>query len=418
MLQEIQEINIEEYAYELPEERVARFPLERREDARLLILQEKGEGNGIGNGIGNGVEFRESHFRDMPALLREKDLLVFNNTRVIRARLSFYRETGARVELFCLEPAGPPDHARNFAATGACEWYCLVGNARRWKGETLACRQSSGDNEWSLRATRVGTSGDATRVRFEWDAPLTFSEVLEASGQIPIPPYLGRDAVEEDLWRYQTVYSRNEGSVAAPTAGLHFSEEVLQRARATGAILEELTLHVGAGTFKPVKSARFGDHEMHAEHFEIPRALVSRLLSAPRAIAVGTTSTRSLESLYWMGVKLLLDIPSFNDLGQWEAYALPGNIPAREALEAIARYLDETGENALRGRSRLAIAPGYTFRLVEAMFTNFHQPRSTLLLLVAAAVGERWRELYARALASGFRFLSYGDGCFLRIAGK
>ena len=402
MLQEIKDIKIDEYAYDLPASRVARFPLACREDARLLVLD--GEGT------------RESHFREMPALLREGDTLVFNNTRVIHARLQFQRATGARVELFCLEPAIPADHALNLASAGTCEWYCMVGNARRWKGETLACRLVPGDVEWSLRATRVGSRGEQARVRFTWDAPLSFAGMLQVAGKIPIPPYLAREAVEEDRVRYQTVYSRHDGSVAAPTAGLHFSEELLQRARDAGATLRELTLHVGAGTFKPVKATRIGDHEMHTERVSIPRALVDRLIAAPgNVIAVGTTSTRSLESLYWMGVKLLLGHPRFNELGQWEAYTLPGNYSTREALEAIARHLDATGESSLQARSTLLIAPGYTFRVMTAMFTNFHQPRSTLLLLVAAAVGRRWRELYERALADGFRFLSYGDGCFLRV---
>ncbi|MDR0765995.1 MAG: S-adenosylmethionine:tRNA ribosyltransferase-isomerase [Odoribacteraceae bacterium] len=406
MLQEIQEINIDEYTYELPPDRVARFPLDRREDARLLVL--------------DGGEPRESRFRDAPALLRAGDTLVFNDTRVIHARLSFRRATGSRVELFCLEPASPAGHARNLAATGTCDWYCLVGNARRWKGETLACRPAAGGGTWTLRATRVERRGETSLVRFAWDAPLTFGEVLEAAGEIPIPPYLAREAVEEDRERYQTVYSRHDGSVAAPTAGLHFSDELLRRAGATGATLQSLTLHVGAGTFKPVKAARIGDHQMHAERVSIPRSLVDRLLSAPPGdtIAVGTTTTRSLESLYWTGVKLLLGLPAFDDIGQWEAYSLPGDFPAREALEAVARHLDATGEMTLETRSALAIVPGYTFRVVSGLFTNFHQPRSTLLLLVAAAVGEQWRQLYARALADGFRFLSYGDGCFLRVTGR
>ena len=388
-------IKIEDYAYELPAERVARFPLERREDARLLILDEEG--------------IRESYFRDMPVLLREGDTLVFNNTRVIRARLLFHRESGARVEIFCLEPAEPEDYALNLASGSGCEWHCMVGNARRWKGETLG-------REGALRATRVGGSGDSVRVRFEWDAPLSFGEMLEINGQVPLPPYLGREAAEEDRERYQTVYSSRDGSVAAPTAGLHFSRELMERAREAGARLQELTLHVGAGTFKPVKAERFGDHEMHTERVSIPRALVDALINAPgRAIAVGTTTTRSLESLYWMGVKRLLGRADFRELGQWEAYALPRHRAPGEALEAIARYLDDAGEASLEARSTLAIVPGYDFRVVSDLFTNFHQPRSTLLLLVAAAVGEEWRAAYDHALAGGFRFLSYGDGCFLHV---
>jgi S-adenosylmethionine:tRNA ribosyltransferase-isomerase len=288
-----------------------------------------------------------------------------------------------------------------------------VGNAKRWKGGEI---RATGDG-LTLRATRTGTRGEETRVRFEWDAPLSFGEVLERLGRVPIPPYLNREATGIDEMRYQTVYSRHEGSVAAPTAGLHFSEELLRQARATGATLAEVTLHVGAGTFKPVKAGRIGEHEMHTERVLFSRQLVEQLVRAPReVIAVGTTSARSLESLYWMGVKRLHGMPAFNTLGQWEAYTLPGGHPAREAWGALARWFDEEGASRLEARSTLMIVPGYKFRVVTGLFTNFHQPRSTLLLLVAVAIGEEWRRVYDHALTRGYRFLSYGDGSFLEVA--
>jgi S-adenosylmethionine:tRNA ribosyltransferase-isomerase len=400
-MQDLQEIKIADYTYDLPGERIARFPLERREDARLLILEEDGE-------------IREGTFRDAPSLARAGDTLVFNDTRVIHARARFRKTTGAVIEVFCLEPADPVEHALNLASTGTCEWYCLVGNARRWKGEPLVAE----DRDGRLRATRAGSRGDETRVRFEWDGPRSFGEVLEALGEIPLPPYLGREAVKEDETRYQTVYACHEGSVAAPTAGLHFTGELLHRARAAGVETRELTLHVGAGTFKPVTAASAAGHVMHAETIVYPRSLVEHLAVTPGdVIAVGTTTTRSLESLYWTGVKLLHGLPAFHELGQREVYKLPGDASRREALEAVARWMAARGEENLRARSELMIVPGYRFRVVSGLFTNFHQPRSTLLLLVAAVAGDAWRRVYDEALARGFRFLSYGDGCFLRVAG-
>jgi S-adenosylmethionine:tRNA ribosyltransferase-isomerase len=406
MLKDYKGIEIEDYAYELPEERIARYPLEHREDARLLVYEEG--------------EIRDSGFRELPALLGAGDTLVFNNTRVIHARLMFRKRSGAAIEILCLEPAYPVDHALNLATLTCCEWYCMVGNLKKWKDKdgVIMCRYTrsgGGGGRW-LRASRVDARGTDLRVRFEWDAGASFGEVLEECGQVPIPPYLNREPEESDETRYQTVYSKSDGSVAAPTAGLHFTKELLQQVRDAGADLRELTLHVGAGTFKPVKSEKIGEHEMHSESIFITRPLVERLIEAPRVIAVGTTTARALESLYWIGVKAMYGMPAFNEITQWEVYyTLPAYHPPREVFQALLRWFDEAGTVRLQARSTLMIVPGYTFRVVSGMFTNFHQPRSTLLLLVAAAIGEGWRRVYDHALANDYRFLSYGDGSLLWV---
>lgn len=403
ILEQLKEIRIEDYTYFLPEDRIARYPLARRDESRLLIYRPEG--------------IEERIFRDTPRLLPASSLLVFNNTKVIHARIFFRKATGALIEVFCLEPLNPVEYVRNFAAIGSCEWQCMVGNLKRWKEGEICC-----DFEWEgvprqLKATRLGLlSGGNVQIRFEWDIPLAFSEVLELCGRLPIPPYLNRDTEAEDEIRYQTVYSRIEGSVAAPTAGLHFTEEVLGALRDKGVATEELTLHVGAGTFKPVKSETIGQHDMHTEMLLISRRLVEALLArSGEVVAVGTTSVRTLESLYWMGVKRLEGRSGFNRVGQWEAYELPAHYRPEEALRALLAWFEEEETDILEAQTTIIIVPGYRFRVVSALFTNFHQPQSTLLLLVAAAVGKAWREIYDYALVHGFRFLSYGDSCFLPV---
>ncbi|MDR1756226.1 MAG: S-adenosylmethionine:tRNA ribosyltransferase-isomerase [Culturomica sp.] len=398
-------IKIADYSYDLPDKKIACYPLPDREASRLLIYRDGA--------------IRETVFAGTPELFGPSHLLVFNNTRVIHARLLFRKPTGAVIEVFCLEPLLPADYARNFAAIRCCEWSCMAGNLKKWREGAVTLSFEHNGQPVVLKAEKSGPAGPELRVRFSWDADITFSEVLECCGRIPIPPYLNREAEVSDRLRYQTVYSKEEGSVAAPTAGLHFTERLLADIRQRGAAIGQLTLHVGAGTFRPVKSDTVGAHEMHTEHILLNRELIELLLQEGKEItAVGTTSVRTLESLYWMGVKRLTGVDGFRQLSQWEAYSLPGRYSRREALKALAGWFEETGEEWLKAQTTILIAPGYRFRMTDAFFTNFHQPRSTLLLLVAAAVGEGWKEVYDYALSRDFRFLSYGDSSLLYVNPK
>ena len=404
-LDDLKNIKIEDYTYELPEERIAKFPLARREASRLLVYRD---------GRISGCRFVE-----VGELLQPGQMLVFNNTKVIHARIFFRKPTGAVIEVFCLEPYRPVDYAQNFAVRQECEWSCMVGNLKKWKEDRIECRFTYNGRECLLVAEKRGQAGGEVIVHFSWDSGLAFSEVLEGCGRIPIPPYLNRDSEASDEIRYQTVYSKEEGSVAAPTAGLHFTNDILRRLGEKGVGTLELTLHVGAGTFRPVKAETVGGHDMHTEHLVISRKLVECLKREDKEIiAVGTTSVRTLESLYWMGVKRLEGAKDFFVLEQWEAYTLPSHYTLRQAMEALAGWFDETGLELLKARTTIIIVPGYHFRVLDAMFTNFHQPQSTLLLLVGAAVGEDWRRIYDYALANDFRFLSYGDSSFLQIKNK
>lgn len=402
MLEELKGIRIKDYTYDLPEERIAKFPLENREASKLLIYEDG--------------KISERCFHEVPALMDAGKLLVFNDTKVIYARILFRKATGAAIEVFCLEPYLPEDYIRNFATCGSCTWKCMVGNLKKWKEGTIICRYGYEGSVLQLNATRVGQEDNDILVRFDWEAPISFSEVLECCGKIPIPPYLNRESGEDDKIRYQTVYSKNEGSVAAPTAGLHFSLDVLERLREKGVATGTLTLHVGAGTFKPVKSATIGEHDMHTEHISIRRELVEMLYHHPEEIiAVGTTSVRSLESLYWMGVKCLEGEKEFYRMGQWETYNLPEGYSLKESMAALLGWFRENNTELLNAKTGIIIVPGYRFRVISALFTNFHQPQSTLLLLVAAAIGEDWRRVYRYALERGFRFLSYGDSSLLNV---
>lgn len=401
----LKNIKIEDYTYDLSEEKIAKFPLTDRAASKLLKYEDG--------------RITETVFSRVPELLQAGQTLIFNNTKVIHARLFFRKPTGARIEIFCLEPSEPSDYARNFAAVGCCEWNCMAGNLKKWKEEVIHCRFTHAGEEVTLKAEKIRQEGGEITVRFCWDKALSFSEVLEECGRIPIPPYLNRESEESDKIRYQTVYSREEGSVAAPTAGLHFTREILDVIQAGGVRVDELTLHVGAGTFRPVKAEKIGDHAMHTEHIVVSPRLVEDLRSRRQdVVAVGTTSVRTLESLYWMGVKKLEGKADFNSLSQWEAYTLPDRYSLEEAMEALAAWFRESGEELLKARTTIMIVPGYRYRVIDAMFTNFHQPQSTLLLLVAAAVGEEWKKIYAYALAHDFRFLSYGDSSLLKIRNK
>lgn len=402
VLEDLKNIRIEDYTYDLPDDRIAKFPLAEREASKLLIY--------------NNGQIGESCFSEVKNILEAGQTLAFNNTKVIHARVFFRKSTGATIEVFCLEPHNPVDYARNFAAQQTCEWSCMVGNLKKWKDGTIECRFECRDGECVLTAEKIEQQEGEVIVRFQWNRPISFSEVLECCGRIPIPPYLNRESEESDKIRYQTVYSKEEGSVAAPTAGLHFSKNILETLKNKGIDISELTLHVGAGTFRPVKAEKIGGHDMHTEHITVSYGLVKHLREKSRdVIAVGTTSVRTLESLYWMGVKRLERFETFYSVGQWDAYTLPGHYTLRESMTALSRWFEETGQYTLKAQTTIIIVPGYTFRVIDAMFTNFHQPQSTLLLLVAAAIGGDWKKVYAYALENDFRFLSYGDSSFLKI---
>lgn len=401
-LDEIKNIRIEDFTYELPDERIAKFPLAEREASKLLLYR--------------AGEIEEKRFSDVRDILQKGQTLIFNNTKVIHARILFQKSTGAMIEVFCLEPYQPIDYAQNFAARKECDWSCMVGNLKKWKEGAIECRFKWSEQEGVLRAEKREQQNGEVIVHFSWDRDLSFSEVLEACGRIPIPPYLNRESEQSDEIRYQTVYSREEGSVAAPTAGLHFTQQLLADLKNEGVKVEELTLHVGAGTFRPVKATTIGGHDMHTEHLVIPRHLIEQLKNKTgEVIAVGTTSVRTLESLYWMGVKRLEGVEEFFSVEQWEAYTLPQHYSLREAMEAIEGWFDGTQQELLKAKTTIIIVPGYRFRVLDAMFTNFHQPQSTLLLLVSAAVGEDWKKIYDYALGHDFRFLSYGDSSLLKI---
>ena len=399
------DLRIADYNYPLPDERIAKHPLAERERCKLLVW--------------DGKQVSDRHFSDVPALWPHNALLVYNNTRVINARLRFTKATGSTIEIFCLEPVAPVDYALMFQATEQCTWRCLVGNSKRWKAGDLTMALTLPDGTAAtLRATRGERHGNAWDIHFAWNSAATFATVIEAAGEIPIPPYLNRATEQSDATDYQTVYSHIDGSVAAPTAGLHFTPELLEQCDAAGIARRELTLHVGAGTFQPVKSERIGDHDMHYEFIDVPRQLLVELIEAARpVVAVGTTTVRTLESMYYVGCILHND-PEATDLTvtQWMPYTMAEQPPMAVALQHVVDYLDRHGLNRYVGSTQLMIAPGYTYRVVQGMITNFHQPQSTLLLLVSAFVGDdRWRALYDHALAGDYRFLSYGDAClFLR----
>lgn len=401
-MQDPRHIRIKDYDYHLPEARIAKFPLPRRDASKLLLWQHG--------------ELSHDIFSSLPHYLAPGELMLFNNTRVIQARLRFRKPTGAPIEVFCLEPDNPRDYEQMFATTSPCSWFCLVGNLKRWKQGTLELQVPHHNKALTLKATCTERLPHCERIQFEWDDPnATWADVLDAAGELPIPPYLNRKTQESDKTTYQTVYSKIKGSVAAPTAGLHFTPNTLNALDQRGIIRDEITLHVGAGTFKPVKSKEIADHEMHTEHFTVQRSTLTRLLEHNgQCIAVGTTTVRTLESLYYIGLHLMHHTTDDElRVSQWEPYDTHDDIPTEDALKSILNHLDKTGENHLQASTQIIIVPGYRFRIVKAMLTNFHQPQSTLLLLVSAFVGGRWREIYDYALAHDFRFLSYGDSSLL-----
>lgn len=397
----IPEIRIEDFNYPLPDDRIARYPLPERDSSKLLVYKDG--------------TCRERVFRDLPSELPTDSMMVFNDTKVVPARLFFRRATGAHIEIFCLEPVDPSDYNVNFACTGCCRWKCVIGNAKRWKDDVLSFDAPEGSElaAMGLRAILVGRDGQTGTVEFRWDGGDPFSRVLELCGQVPIPPYLNRDTEAIDLERYQTLYAHIRGSVAAPTAGLHFTDTVLDAIRDKGIDTRNVCLHVGAGTFLPVKSSLVSEHPMHREPFVVSRDFLSDLVNSGRkVIAVGTTSVRTLESLYYVGVSCLEDgHPS--DVDQWAPYIREYGYPFEKSINAIIDWLDREKLNELKVGTRIIIMPGFKFRVVDMMVTNFHQPQSTLLLLISAFVGGDWHTIYDYALGHGFRFLSYGDSSLL-----
>lgn len=407
MKEDPKHIRISEFNYPLPDERIAKFPLPVRDQSKLLLYRHG--------------EVTEDIFTSLPDYLPANSLMIFNNTKVIQARLHFHKKTGALIEVFCLEPVQPNDYALNFQQTEHAAWLCMIGNLKKWKEGALKREITVKGKPLTLTAERGACHGTSHWVDFRWNNPeITFADILEVFGELPIPPYLNRETQESDKETYQTVYSKIKGSVAAPTAGLHFTPRVLDALREKGVALEELTLHVGAGTFKPVKSEEIEGHEMHTEYISVNRSTLEKLVAHEgKAIAVGTTSVRTLESLYHIGVTLLHNPNATEEdlhVKQWQPYETAletAATPAVDALQAIIAYLDRHHMETLHSSTQIIIAPGYEYRIVKAMVTNFHQPQSTLLLLVSAFLHGDWRKIYDYALAHDFRFLSYGDSSLL-----
>ena len=397
---DVKHISIEEYDYPLPDDRIAKYPLAERDASKLLVLKDN--------------EIKESQFKHVGDYLPKDTLLVFNETKVIRARLQFRKATGSRIEVFCLEPEN--DYQVAFSASSPVNWKCLIGNAKRWKEGPLTMALTVGGKPVTLNATRLSQNDQYAEIAFSWTpADLPFASVLEAAGEIPLPPYLHRDAEPADRDRYQTVFARYDGSVAAPTAGLHFTQPLIAALREKGFRFDEVTLHVGAGTFKPVSTETIGEHAMHSETIVVRKSLIQNLMEqfGKPIVPVGTTSTRTLESLYWIGMMLKeqgMDLRPLH-VEQWYPYEEHAPLSAPEALQLIVDYLDMHGLTRLEASTALMIAPSYKMRIITGLITNFHQPKSTLLLLVSALIGERWKDCYRFALDHGFRFLSYGDSC-------
>ena len=410
----IPDIRIEEFDYDLPEERIAKYPLPERDSSKLLIYKD-------------GI-CEEKIFHELPAVLPSDSIMVFNDTKVVPARLFFRRETGAHIEIFCLRPEDPADYNLSFSSTEKCRWKCVIGNSKRWKGDVLryavpdeASSQDDSNASESieemkavnLRASLIEREEQTGLVEFTWDGGLQFSRVLELCGRVPIPPYLNRETETIDLERYQTLYAHIRGSVAAPTAGLHFTDRVLEQLSANGIDRENVCLHVGAGTFLPVKSSKISGHTMHREPFVVRKEFLQELRdTGKKVIAVGTTSVRTLESLYYVGVSCI-EKGEPEEVSQWAPYIKEYPYSLEQSLDAILAWLDREGLDELKVGTRIIIVPGFKFRVVDMMVTNFHQPQSTLLLLVSAFVGGDWRTIYDYALGNGFRFLSYGDSSLL-----
>ncbi len=400
------ELLIKDFTYDLPDERIANYPLVNRDESKLLLYRDG--------------KINQSVYKNLADFLPHNTLLIFNNTKVVEVRLLFTKSTGSTIELFCLEPADEyKDISSAMLQKGIVRWKCLVGGAKKWKEEFLISRIENNNHDIVLSAKRLQKLTDSFIIEFVWnDENISFAEILHLFGNIPLPPYLNRSAEENDKERYQTIYAKWDGSVAAPTAGLHFTDDVFAKLIQKGVSKDFVTLHVGAGTFKPVKSETVSAHKMHSEFIEVSDSLIKNLvanLSNP-VIAVGTTSLRTIESLYWLGVKTIMDENNKEDdlfLSQWEVYDLPQNIAALQALESLLQWMKKRRLQKLITKTQIIIIPGYQLKVASALLTNFHQPQSTLLLLIAAIVGEDWKRIYQYALENDFRFLSYGDGSLL-----
>ena len=396
----IKNISINEYDYPLPEERIAKYPLAERDASKLLVMKDG--------------KIQASQFKHIGDFLPPKALLVFNETKVIRARLQFQKETGSHIEIFCLEP--DDDYQIAFSSASPVRWKCLVGNSKRWRDGNLQMALHANEQDIVLTAKRIEKNDQYSEIEFLWTpSGLPFATILEAAGEIPLPPYLHRDAEPEDRDRYQTVFARYDGSVAAPTAGLHFTKPLLERLKAEGFELDEVTLHVGAGTFRPVATQTIGEHAMHSETIIVRKSLIQNLIKHlnDNIIPVGTTSTRTLESLYWIGMMLTEQGMALRELhvNQWYPYESHSTLSTKEALQKIIDYLERHQLTQIEASTALMIAPSYKMKVITGLITNFHQPKSTLLLLVSALIGDRWKVAYQFALDNGFRFLSYGDSC-------
>ncbi len=403
-----QNISILDYTYTLPDTRIAKYPLPNRDESKLLVFD---KGN-----------IADSVYKDLAEHLPADAMLVFNNTKVVEARLLFTKNTGGVIELFCLEPDDQyPDITTAMLQKGKVLWKCLVGGAKKWKGGALLKTISSETKDITLSVTMLERLNDYFSIEFSWDDDtISFAEILHKAGVIPLPPYLNRVADEADKDTYQTIYARHDGSVAAPTAGLHFTERLFESLTAKGIGHRFVTLHVGAGTFKPVSAATMSEHEMHAEFIDVPLDFIEDLINHTTIIPVGTTSLRTLESLYWLGVKAGTREATDNselNLNQWDAYNLPQDILLKDAIESLTNWIKARNSTRLITKTQLLVAPGYKLRIAKGLVTNFHQPQSTLLLLVAAIIGPDWRRVYDYALDNNYRFLSYGDGCFLKYEG-
>ncbi len=393
----MKKLELANYTYDLPEDRIAEFPLKRRDESNLLLYK--------------AGEIRHEKFFSIPEVLPPDTTLFFNNTKVLPARLLFHKATGARIEIFLLEPVAPSsDVASAMVATGDVTWRCMIGNLKKWKGEDLVLSLTGTHATYELKASLADRENGL--VRLEWTGDEPFAAVVRAAGQLPLPPYIKRETEASDYERYQTVYARFDGAVAAPTAGLHFTPEVLNSLKDKGIHLDELTLHVSAGTFQPIKSSDITEHKMHSEEIIIKRENVKQLQAAGKRIAVGTTSMRTMESLYWYGAKLVSDPEATFLVGQHDPYNIP-SVSMNESLEAVLARMDKEKTDFLTGRTEIFLYPGYTFRVCNGLITNFHLPGSTLILLIAAFIGEDWRKVYKEALENDYRFLSYGDSSLL-----
>jgi S-adenosylmethionine:tRNA ribosyltransferase-isomerase len=400
----MKDIELRDYDYDLPPDRIAQNPVAERDKSKLLVFRE--------NNISSDI------FSNITDYLPSGSLLVFNNTMVIRARLLFRKETGAAIEILCLEPVSPSEYELSFSSMEPVDWKCIVGNLKKWKKGSVELSFEQQRKTYTLTAEKIRHEGDTVIIRFSWNCSgKSFGEVIESAGHLPLPPYIEREDTDEDSYRYQTIYSSIKGSVAAPTAGLHFTGNVFEKIREKGIDKAEITLHVGAGTFQPVKSNNISGHEMHSEHFFVTAGTIKALIAnSGRIIPVGTTSVRTLESLYWLGIKAIND-PDFYrkgiSLGQWEPYSMKADITARESLEALIKIMQKNNLQVLHASTGIIIVPGYDFKMLSGIITNFHQPRSTLLLLISAWAGENWKKIYSFAMENEFRFLSYGDSSLL-----